>query len=185
LIVENAVFESREGRKQHVGYSFNASTSYRNPIRADFWLSWVPSDHWFRSRIGITIFDGQTSSPSGETDTPVESLKAVLCGALTTLGSAWECESAGVMPGDYGSKEELPVKYESGWMVYLDQSPARHLGDLRDINVEKLANGSILLTAISEAKFDPDNPVHWAAAVRIQSALAPLNERRDGSTERR
>jgi hypothetical protein len=183
-IVENAIFESREGRKQHLGYSLNARTSHRNPIRADFWLSWVPSDHWFRSRIGITIFDGQGPSPSSETDTPVKSLKEVLCGALTTLGTAWECESAGVVPGDYGSKEELPLKYESGWMVYLDQSPARHLGDMRDIIAEKLANNALLLTATSDTKFDPHNPVNWAAAVRIQSALAPLNERRKRSTER-
>jgi hypothetical protein len=184
-IAENAIFSSQEGRKQHVGYSIRACTPSSNPLRADFWLSSAPSDHWSGHRIGITVFEGQDSLPANKAAT--ETLRRVFRCALIILGTAWECDWAGLMPGDFRSatdrSAELCAKYHSGWMVHLDQLLARHLGELHDIKTETLVNNAILLTAVSDAKFDPYNPVHSAAAVRIQSALAPLNKWHDRSRE--
>ena len=183
-IAENPIFSSREGRKQHVGYWIRADTPGSNPLGAVLRLRVIPSDHWLGNRIELTVFEGKgLLLPDKAT---LENLRRVFWGALTILGTTWECEWAGVMPGDFRSATERSAepqaKYQSGWMVYLDQSRARRLGELHDIEIETLANNAILLTAVSGAKFDPYNPVHSAAAVRIQSALAPLNEGPDEPT---
>jgi hypothetical protein len=180
-IAENPIFSSQEGRKQHVGCSIRACTPASNPLRADFWLSAVPSDHWLGNRIGITVFDGQVQSPPNAAALSFETLGDIFRDALTIMGTAWECEWAAVMPGDFRSEAERPlepfVKYQSGWMVYLDHSAASQVGKLQGLLVEGLANNGILLTAVPDVRFDPCNPVHRAAATRIQAALGPLNER--------
>jgi hypothetical protein len=58
-IGENPIFSSREGYKQHVGYSLRGTTPASSLIRADFWLSSIPSGHWLGNRIGVTVSDGQ------------------------------------------------------------------------------------------------------------------------------
>jgi Immunity protein 52 len=182
-IAENPCFSSREKRKQHVGYFISAGTPVSNSFRVDFCLDTIPSGHWLRHRTRIVVSEGALPPDK----TAIEALNKVLRDALIILGTAWECDWAGLMPGDFRSYEEraseLRVKYESGWMVYLDQTPARRLGELRDIKIETLPNNAVLLTAVSDAKFDHDTPVHAAAATRIQAALAPLNERCDESAE--
>lgn len=85
------------------------------------------------------------------------------------------------MPGDYRQGERpletIPVKYQSGWMVYVAAAAAAHIDRPQDVAIERLANGAMLLTAATDAMFSGQNPNHMAAALRIQMALDPLNTR--------
>jgi hypothetical protein len=179
-IDESAIFGSREGRKKTVGYSIRALTPEQNPVRGDFWLSFVPEDWWFGHRIGITIFT-DAGSPSVLDDPANEgALIALLRRLLLIAATAWNCDWAGLMPGNYRqrgrSPDPLPVMYQSGWMVYLDAARATHIVPPQDVAVERLADGAMLLTAATDAIFNGRNPNHLAAASRIQAALEPLNE---------
>jgi hypothetical protein len=186
-IGENAIVESRDGRKQQVGYAIRALTPQENTVRADFWVSSKPSaGWWFLNRMGITLLGGGGRSPVGEQDS-VQRLIALLRAVLLTSATTWDCDWAAVAPGDFRWEGEHPVnvplaRFESGWMVYLDPSLAVRLGQFNDIAVEKMAGGAVLLTAVSDAVFRPRNPTHLAAALRIQAALAPLNEAQDAQT---
>jgi hypothetical protein len=179
---ESAIFESRSGRKQHVGYNIHILTQEGDPIRADFWLrvDFTEGAWWFFNRVGVTFFvdrediwvalhrDGQNPS-------------AFIQRGLLDLGAIWDCDWAGVYGGDYRWPGERPAnasppRYKSGWMVYLDQARAARVGEAEDVCVEKLTNGGALFTTVTDALFDSRNANHWAAALRLQVALAPLNE---------
>lgn len=174
-IEESAVFGSREGRKKTVGYSVRAMTPDHNPLYADFWLNFVPEQSWFGHRVGITILSGVGSPPVEDN----QALITLLRHALLTAASTWDCDWAGVLPGDYRWHERPPekklVKYQSGWMVYLDAERAAKIGPPHDVAVERMADGAMLLTAVPDTKFNRDNPNHMAAALRIQMALDLLN----------
>jgi hypothetical protein len=62
-------------------------------------------------------------------------------------------------------------------MVYLDATRATQIAPPQDVAVERLAGGAMLLAAATDAIFNGRNPNHMAAALRIQIALAPLNDR--------
>jgi hypothetical protein len=137
-IDENRIFGSRAGRKEAVGYFIRVLTPAQNPIRADFWLNFLPEDWWFGHRIGITIFSGVASpSPLDDPGTR-QMLIALLPKVLLIAGLAWDCDWAGVSPGDYRTASERPsdsllFQYQSGWMVYLDPASASRVVPPRDI----------------------------------------------------
>lgn len=60
-------------------------------------------------------------------------------------------------------------------MVYLAAAHVTHIDPPQDIAIERLADGAMLLTAVTDAMFNGQNPNHMAAARRIQVALDPLN----------
>jgi hypothetical protein len=179
-IEEGAVFGSRDGRKQTVGYAIHARTPAQNPVRAGFWLSFLPEDWWFGHRVGITIFSGPGSPSVLDQPGNQEAAIALLRRVLLVTATAWECDWAGVRPGNYRPRLQLPgpipIKYESGWMVYLGAARATLIVPPRDVAVERLADGAVLFTAATDAIFNGSNPNHIAAALRIQIALEPLNE---------
>jgi hypothetical protein len=175
---EGRIFGSREGRKKTVGYSLRALTPEQNPIRADFWLNYKLDEWWFGRRVGITIFSGAASPPPLDDPSNPQALIALLRAALLIVGSAWDCDWAGLSPGDYRSaSERLPnvAKYQSGWMVYLDPAIAASIVQPQDIAIENLPNGGMLLIVTPNTMFNAHNGDHWAAALRVQAALAPLN----------
>jgi hypothetical protein len=55
---ECANFESRNGKKQHVGFSIRAVTQENDPFSIDFWLSvdFTDGAWWFFNRVGLTFF---------------------------------------------------------------------------------------------------------------------------------
>lgn len=177
---ESRIFGSQEGRKKTVGYSLRALTPEQNPIRADFWLDYQPGEWWFGRRMGITIFSGSASpSPLDDPSNP-QALVALLRAVLLIVGSGWDCDWAGVSPGDYRSASErspnaLLAKYQSGWMVYLDPAAATSIVRPQNITIESLPNGGMLLVATRNTMFNGHNGDHWAAALRVQAALTPLN----------
>jgi hypothetical protein len=177
---ESRVYGSREGRKATVGYSLRALTPEQNPIRADFWPGYQPGDWWFSRRLAVTIFSGAASpSPLDDPSNP-QALVALLRAVLLVVGSAWDCDWAGLSPGDYRSANERApnarlAKYQSGWMVYLDPATAISIVPPHDIAIESLPNGGMLLIATPNAMFNGRNSDHRAAALRIQAALEPLN----------
>jgi hypothetical protein len=179
---ESAIFESRSGRKQHVGYNIHVLTQEGDPIRADFWLrvDFTEGAWWFFNRVGVTFFvDREDIWVALHRDE--QNPSAFIQRGLLDLGAIWNCDWAGVYGGDYRWPGERPAnvsppRYKSGWMVYLDQARAARVGEAEDIRVEKLANGGTLSTTVTDALFDPRNANHWAAALRLQMALAPLNE---------
>lgn len=179
-IEEGVVFGSRKGYKKTVGYTLQARTPAQNPVRADFWLSFEPEEWWFGHRIGITIFSGAGSA--SELDDPGNhtALIALLRRVLLITATAWDCDWAGVMPGNYRPRLQLRgpvlVKYQSGWIVYLDAKHATQIVPPQDVAIERLAGGAMLLTAATDSIFNGRNPNHLAAALRIQAALEPLNE---------
>jgi Immunity protein 52 len=179
-IDENRIFGSRAGRKETVGYFIRVLTPAQNPIRADFWLNFLPEDWWFGHRIGITIFSGVVSlSPLDDPGTR-QMLIALLPKVLLIAGLAWDCDWAGVSPGDYRTASERPpdsllCQYQSGWMVSLDPASATRIVPPQDIAIENLHNGGMLMIAAPNTLFDAHKQDHWAAALRIQAALAPLN----------
>jgi hypothetical protein len=179
-IEEGAVFGSREGRKKAVGFTIGARTPAQNPVCADFWLSYQPEEWWFGHRIGITISSGAGSPPVFNDPGDHASVIALLRRVLLITATAWDCDWAGVMPGNYRPRLQLLgpvlVKYQSGWMVYLDATCATHIVPPQDIAIERLADGAMLLTAATDAIFSGRNPNHTAAALRMQAALEPLNE---------
>jgi hypothetical protein len=177
-IDEGRNFGSREGRKKTIGYLLQARTPKEKPIRADFWLDYQPGEWWFGRRMGGTIFSGTSSLLDGAGGP--QALIALLRRVLVVTGSAWDCDWAGVLPGRYPLENDPirkpgPIKYQSGWMVYLDPSTATSLGRPQDIAIESLPNGGMLLSAAPNSMFNAHNGDHWAAALRIQAALAPLN----------
>jgi len=177
---ESRIFGSREGRKKTVGYSLRALTPEQNPILADFWLSYELGEWWFGRRMGITISSGAASSSPLDDPSNSPALITFLRAVLSTVGSAWDCDWAGVSPGDYRSASERSpnaqlAKYQSGWMVYLDPATATSIVRPQDVAVESLPNGGMLLIATPHTMFNRHNNDHWAAALRIQAALAPLN----------
>jgi hypothetical protein len=178
-IDESAIFGSREGRKKAVGYSIRALTTEQNPVCVDFQLSFIPEDWWFGHRIGITILTDARSPSVLDNPTKQGALIELVRRVLLIAATAWDCDWAGVMPGNYrqhgGSPGSTLVKYQSGWMVYLDAARAAHILPPEDVTVEKLPDGATLLTAATDAVFDGKNPNHMAAAFRIQDAVAPLN----------
>jgi len=178
-IEENAVWGARDGRKATIGYSVRALTPEQNPLRADFWLSFVPDDWWFSHRIGTTIFSGAGSPSAIDNPSNHRAFIALLRRVLLILATAWDCDWAGVMPGDYRQRERphetIPVKYQSGWMVYLAAARSTHIEPPEDVAIERLADGALLFTAATDGMFNGQNPNHMAAALRIQVALDPLN----------
>jgi hypothetical protein len=185
-ITESAVFGSRAKRKQHAGYSIGAMTPKSNSVYVDFCLRSQSSEHWLGNGIRLVLLDSQSSSNPPTAAVSLESLsEAFFREVVTIVGTAFGCEWAAVMPGDFrpNAGPFAPfAKYQSGWMVYLDPSLVRHFGKLEEIGVEKLANNGILITTVSDARFDAHNPVHRAAAGRLQAALALLDEKRSAST---
>ncbi len=182
-IEEGLIVGSREGRKKTIGYAIGARTPNENPLCADFRLSFEPEGWWFVHRIGITIFSG-SGFPSVLDDAGNHvALIALLHRVLLITATAWDCDWAGVSPGDYLRSQRSPktllVKYQSGWMVYLDAARASHIIPPEDVAVERLADGAMLLTGAADAIFNGHNPNHRAAAQRIQTALEPLNAEKE------
>jgi hypothetical protein len=180
-IVENRVFASRNGRKQHIGYSIRAMTPQTNCIGADFWLAvdFSESAWWLLNRVGVTFFGEGDSSTKRSPQGTIDFLRR----ALLNLATIWDCDWAAVAEGDFrwdGGMRPLDVpmpRYRSGWLVYLDGSLTTRIAEPRDVTTEKFDNGAVLLTAVRDDVFNPlGNPVHNAAALRIQMALAPLND---------
>jgi hypothetical protein len=180
-VKESAIFESRSGRKQHVGYDIHIRTWESDPIRADFWLrvDFTEGAWWFFNRIGVTFFvDREDIWVALHRDG--KNPFAFIQHGLLDLGAIWDCDWAGVYGGDYRRPGERPAnnsppRYKSGWMVYLDQARAARVGNVEDVRVEKLANGGALFTTATDAIFDHEKAHHMAAAIRLQAALGPLN----------
>lgn len=176
-VEENPVLGARNGRKAIYGYALRTLTAEENPFGATFRLSFVPADWWFGHRIDFAIFS-RPGSPSPVADPSNHNrLIDLLRRMLLIAATAWDCDWAGVMSGDYRQGRRSPqlIEYQSGWMVYLAAAPARHIDPPQDVAVERLADGAMLLTAATDAMFDGRNPNHMAAALRIQVALSPLN----------
>jgi Immunity protein 52 len=180
-IDENPVFGSREGRKQRIGHSLQAITPEQRPLRANFWLSFKPDEWWFAHRMGISIFSGSGSPSPLDGDEGPQVLTALLRRVLVVTGTAWDCDWAGVMPGRYPVESDPictpgPIKYQSGWMVYLAAAHAARIVRPQDVTVDRLAGEAMLLAATADEMFNSQNSNHWAAARRIQAALTPLNK---------
>jgi Immunity protein 52 len=176
-VEENPVLGARGGRKAIYGYALRTLTVEENPFGATFRLSFVPEEWWFGHRIDFALFS-RASSPSLVADpSNHKRLIALLRRVLLIAATAWDCDWAGVMPGDYrqGGRSPQLIEYQGGWMVYLDAAGATHIDPPQDIAIERLADGAMLLTAATDAMFSGQNPNHMAAALRIQAALAPLN----------
>jgi hypothetical protein len=176
-VEENPVLGARDGRKAIYGYALRTLTVEENPFGATFRLSFVPEDWWFGHRIDLALFS-RPGSPSPVADPGNHKrLIALLRRLLLLAAAAWDCDWAGVMPGDYRQGKRSPqlIEYQSGWMVYLAAVPAARIDPPQDVSVERLADGAMLLAAATDAMFDGQNPNHMAAALRIQVALDPLN----------
>ncbi|HEV2548698.1 MAG TPA: hypothetical protein VGU20_15260 [Stellaceae bacterium] len=170
---ENPSIESRDGRKHLAGYYIMARRPDEALPHANFWLSprCTLRRDWFGNRIGTTFFTDR------DTDS-VDHLTAVVRNALLVTASTWDCESAVAAGGNYLDMllpQKKLLKYESGWMMYLDQALASGLHQPEDITIENLGDGGILLSAVTDAIFDRRNALHLAAARRLQMAIAPLN----------
>jgi len=182
-INESAAFESRKGRKQRVGYRLRALTPEDDSIRVDFWLTvdFTDSSWWFLNRVGITFFVAR-GNIWVELHRGGQNPIAFARHALLDLGPTWDCDWAAACQGDFRwgggerpSNAPLP-RYRSGWMVYLDRVCAARVKEVQDIHVDKLPNGGALFTSTSDAIFDVGKANHWAAALRLQEALSPLND---------
>jgi Immunity protein 52 len=176
-VEENPVVGARDGRKAIYGYGLRTLTVEEKPFGATFRLSFVPEEWWFGHRIDFALFS-RGSSPSLVADpSNHKRLIALLRRVLLIAATAWDCDWAGVMSGDYRQGRRAPqlIEYQSGWIVYLAAAPASHIDPPQGVVVERLADGAMLLTAATDAMFDGQNPNHMAAALRIQTALAPLN----------
>lgn len=176
-VEENPVMGARDGRKAIYGYALRTLTAEENPFGATFRLSFVPADWWFGHRIDFAIFSRlglpmPVADPSNH-----KRLIALLRRMLMIAGTAWDCDWAGVMSGDFRQGRRTPqlIEYQSGWMVYLAPAPASRIDPPQDVAMERLADGALLLTAAPDAMFEGRNPNHMAAASRIQAALSPLN----------
>jgi Immunity protein 52 len=174
---ENPSIESREGRKQLAGYYLIAGRPDDLLPHANFWLNprCTLRHDWFGNQIGTTFFTDR------DTDS-VDHLSALVRDALLITASVWDCEWAAVAPGNFADMS-LPqrkvVRYQGGWMVYLDDGLASRLHEREDVTIENLREGGILLVAVTNVIFDRRNALHIAAARRLQAALAPLNAEDD------
>ena len=64
---------------------------------------------------------------------------------------------------------------ELSWMTYLSEFFAQMMTIPKDVFVEKVPDGGIMLCAAKE-DFDVTNPQHMAAARSLRDALSPLNK---------
>ena len=125
---ECANFESRNGKKQHVGFSIRTVTRENDPFSVDFWLSvdFTEGAWWFFNRVGLTFFAAAGNIWIALQHTGQYPI-ALSRRALVDLGTIWDCDWAGVQGGDYSAKGSRPpnaprlTRYKSGWMVYLDR----------------------------------------------------------------
>jgi hypothetical protein len=183
---ECANFESRNGKKQHVGFSIRTVTRENDPFSVDFWLSvdFTEGAWWFFNRVGLTFFAAAGNIWIALQHTGQDPI-ALSRRALVDLGTIWDCDWAGVQGGDYSAKGSRPpnaprlTRYKSGWMVYLDRAHATRVGEAKDVEVERIANGAALFTTVADTTFDGGNADHMAAARRLQTALVPLNDQED------
>jgi hypothetical protein len=178
-IEENATFETPDGRKDQVGFEIRALTADDGAIRADFWVRMEPATWWFLNRTGITLF----GEPLPE-ERVLKGLDSLLQSVLIALAKTWDCDWAGVKPGDFRWTKERPknvplLKYQSGWMIYLDPSVAPRITPPSGVSVERSEDGALLVKAVPSGLFNTRNPAHFAAALRIQTTLETLNEVRD------
>lgn len=191
LVNEGAIFESRKGRKAHVGYDVNLWTPKNDPIQANFWLrvDFTDGAWWFLNRTGITFFVPRGGNIWVELQRSGQNPIAFSRQALINLGTTWDCDWAAVYQGDFrwgGGPRPANVplpRYRSGWMVYLDQTRADLVSDIQDIHVYRLPSGGSLFTSVPDAIFDVYKANHWAAALRLQTALSPLNVLGSDETE--
>jgi hypothetical protein len=140
---------------------------------------------WFFNRVGVTFFVDREDIWVALHRNGQNPFAFVQRGLLD-LGTIWDCDWAGVYGGDYRRPGERPAnnsppRYKSGWMVYLDQAHAAHIGEAKDVKVERHTNGGVLFTTVADRIFDGRNTVHLAAAERLQTALAPLNDQDQAS----
>jgi hypothetical protein len=168
-IAENPVFATRQGRKATIAHSINAGTpddtaNYRC-------ISLQSGDEecpiGFRNQIGLTWLPRR--------DSPKELTAAVQAIVLATA-TAWDCEWAGAMPGDFAppARKGAFSEFRSGWMVYLDRTRAARLAPPKGIAVEHLPDGAALLTTVPSEIFDPARAEHRTAAEHLQAALNAL-----------
>jgi hypothetical protein len=170
---ENPSIESRDGRKHLAGYYVMARRPDEALPHANFWLSPRCTLRYdgFGNRIGTTFFTDRDTDRA-------DHLTAVVRNALLITASAWDCEWAAAAHGnfeDMSLPQKKLLKYESGWMVYLDEAAASRLHEPQYVTVERVVAGGVLLVAIENAIFDRRNALHIAAGRRLQAALAPLN----------
>ena len=160
---ENRTYDKRDGRKAHVGYMLSANVCETQDFSADFRLLDQFDDGytWVIKKFVLTVNVPKVSP---------ERLCRIVRPGLLALVMAWDPEWAAVAPGN-----AVFLNYPGGWMVYLDRERAERIVEPRDVVVEKLQNGGVLLTATEELFDVCANAAHQAAANRIQDALAPLN----------
>ena len=169
---ENRTYDKRDGRKTHVGYMLSANVCETLDFSARFTLLDNFDDEymWLIKKFVLTM-DVPKVNP--------ERLCRIVRPGLLALVMAWDPEWAAVAPSNYDSGQSVEnatfLNYPGGWMVYLDRERAERIAEPRDVVVERLQNGGILLTATEELFDVRANAAHRAAANRIQDALAPLN----------
>ncbi len=168
-IAENPVFATRQGRKATIAHSIDAGTPDAAANYRFFSLQSGDEEFpiGFRNQIGLTWLPHRES--------PRELTAAVQAIVLATA-TAWDCEWAGAMPGDFAAEARKGAfsKFRSGWMVYLDRTRASRLAPPKGIAVERLPDGAVLLTTVPSEIFDPTRAEHRTAAEHLQAALNAL-----------
>ena len=103
---------------------------------------------------------------------------AVLKPALLVLASLWQPTWCKIGPwglNDYRFEPDPPRPwFGPAWVTYLSPRFAPLVTPPPSVIAEHLPDGALLMIA-TEDRFDTDNPDHLAAALDIQSALAPIN----------
>ncbi len=95
---------------------------------------------------------------------------------LTTLVSIWNVAKAEAYSWELTRYwDDPPFNFDLNWMVYLSAPLASRIVPPKDVLLERMDGGGLLMIAAEET-FDTTNRQHLLAARLIRDALAPLND---------
>ena len=156
------------------GYYFLATSRTKPRSRCfilDFHVGCTSQAELLINRVSIETL------PLCEENTSLITL-AVLKPALLVLASLWQPMWCNIGPwglNDYKFRPDPPRPwFGPAWVTYLSPRFAPLVTPPPSVIAEHLPDGALLMIA-TEDRFDTDNPDHLAAALDIQSALAPIN----------
>lgn len=94
---------------------------------------------------------------------------------LVNICPIWEAASGKAYSSDLRRRWDLPpFRFDLSWMTYLGLPLAAQIAPPKDVLVERMQDGCVLIAA--EEMFDVSNPKHMAAAHAIREALGPIND---------
>lgn len=181
-MVENGV-RLNDDREPEPAGGYAVSVSTENPDPSRVVTLHARGGGVIDPRAGLRFANFDTS-PDVAPDRAIVSYP-VFKAVLLSIVSAWDVRHAQAYSDDLSKLWNQPSKrfLDLAWMTYLEPALARKVAPPRDVLVERMDDGGLLMIAAEET-FDTANPGHMAAARSIMDAVAGVNAEEEKTWER-